>query len=201
MNATGIRRHLPALSLMLALLPGPALAQHTADAPGAPRALTGEPRDGQHDFDWEIGSWKTRLRRLVQPLTGSTTWAEYEGTSVVTRVWDGRANLVELDVTGPTGRIVALSLRLYNPETRQWSLNFSSSRDGTLGPPSIGQFREGRGEFYSWETLDGRPILVRFIMSRITPASAHFEQAYSDDGGGTWEVNWIATDTLVPGPN
>jgi hypothetical protein len=154
--------------------------------------------DGTHDFDFEIGTWKTRLQRLQHPLTGSTTWVAYEGTTVVRKVWDGRANLVELEVEGPAGHIEGLSLRLYNPESRQWSLNFSNSRGGTLSPPTIGGFKNGRGEFYSQETLDGRAILVRFVISDITPASCHFEQAFSDDGGKTWEVNWIATDTRMP---
>ncbi|HJZ81579.1 MAG TPA: hypothetical protein VKD91_14585 [Pyrinomonadaceae bacterium] len=154
-------------------------------------------RDGQHDFDFHIGAWKTHLKRLQRPLTGSTTWVEYEGTTVVRKVWNGRANLVELDVTGPAGHIEALSLRLYNPDSHQWSLNFSSSRGGVLSQPTIGEFKNGRGEFYDQETLNGRAILVRFVISDITPNSCHFEQAFSDDGGKTWEVNWIATDTRV----
>ena len=84
--------------------------------------------DGQRDFDWEIGNWKTQLRRLQRPLTGSTTWVEYEGTTVVRKVLDGRANLVELKVSGPGGQIEGLSLRLYNPESRKWSLNFANVR-------------------------------------------------------------------------
>src|SRR5215475_7371970 len=95
-------------------------------------------RDGQHDFDFEIGTWKTHLKRLVHPLAGSNTWAEYEGTSIVRKVWNGRANLVELEADGPAGHIEALSLRLYNPETRQWSINAANSRTGVLGPPTIG---------------------------------------------------------------
>jgi hypothetical protein len=154
-------------------------------------------RDGQHDFDFEIGTWKTHLRRLQHPLTGSTTWVEYEGTTVVSKVWNGRANLVELDVTGPAGRIEGLSLRLYNPDAGQWSLNFSNVKTGTLSPPTIGGFNDGRGEFFGMDTLDGRAILVRFVISEITPNSWRFEQAFSDDGGRTWEVNWIATDTRV----
>lgn len=155
------------------------------------------PRDGSHDFDFEIGKWKTHLRRLVKPLTGSTTWVEYDGTTVVSKVWNGKANLVELDVAGPAGHIEALSLRLYNPESHQWSLNFANSAGGTMAIPTIGEFKNGRGEFYDQETLNGRAILVRFIISDITPNSCHFEQAFSDDGGKTWEVNWIATDTKV----
>jgi hypothetical protein len=160
-------------------------------------ASAAQSRDGQRDFDWEIGTWKTKLQRRVRPLTGSNEWVEYEGTSVVSKIWGGRANLVELDVTGPPGRIEALSLRLYNPESRQWSLNFSNVRTGTMSPPTIGEFRNGRGEFYSQETLNGRAILVRFIISDITKDSARFEQAFSDDGGKNWEVNWIAVDTRM----
>ncbi len=172
----------------------PALAQSPSGAPGP---SVSQARDGQRDFDFEIGTWKTHVKLLQRPLTGSTTWVEYQGTTVVRKVWDGRANLVELDVRGPAGRIEGLSLRLYNPEAHQWSLNFSNSRGGTLGPPVFGEFKNGRGEFYGQESLNGRAILVRFVISDITPTSAHFEQAFSDDGGKTWQVNWIATDTRV----
>jgi hypothetical protein len=162
-------------------------------------AQSAAPRDGQRDFDFEIGAWNTHLRRLVRPLSGSTEWVEYEGTTVVHQVWRGNANLVELDVTGPAGRILALSLRLYNPQSRQWSLNFASSATGVLSTPTVGEFRDGRGEFYSSETLNGRAILVRFLIVPITADSCRFEQAFSDDGGRTWELNWIATDTRLRG--
>jgi hypothetical protein len=154
-------------------------------------------RDGQHDFDFEIGTWKTHLRRLLHPLTGSTAWVEYEGATIVRKVWNGRANLVELEVDGPQGHIEALSLRLYNPESHQWSLNFANNSGGTMSQPTIGEFKNGRGEFFDQETLNGRAIFVRFVISDITPNSCRFEQSFSDDGGKTWEVNWIATDTRV----
>jgi len=154
--------------------------------------------EGQHDFDFEMGTWKTHLKRLRDPLSGSTTWIEYDGTTVVRPVWNGRANLAELEVGGPAGRIEALSLRLYNSETGQWSLNFSRSGSGSVGlPPAIGGFRNGRGEFYNQETFNGKAITVRFVISDITATSCRFEQSFSDDGGKTWEVNWIATDTRV----
>ncbi len=182
--------------LVVALQPLPGRAQSSTDAP-ADDPQTLEERDGQRDFDFEIGTWETRLSRLQNPLSGSSSWVEYEGTTVVRKVWDGRANLVELDIEGPAGRIEGLSLRLYNPDARQWSLNFSNSRGGTLSPPVIGEFKDERGEFYGQETFDGRAILVRFVISDITPTSVRFEQSFSDDGGKTWEVNWIATDTRV----
>ncbi len=173
------------------------LAQQSSAAspPGFPQ--TPARRDGQHDFDFEIGTWKTQLSRRLHPPTGARTWVDYQGTSVVRKVWDGRANLVELEVDGPAGHLEALSLRLYNPDSGQWSLNFSNREGGTMSPPTIGEFRNGRGEFFAQETLNGRAIFVRFVISDITPSSCRFEQAFSDDGGKTWEVNWIATDTRM----
>jgi hypothetical protein len=156
------------------------------------------PRDGQHDFDFEIGNWKSHVKRLMHPLTGSTTWAEYEGTTVVRKIWNGRANLTELEADGPAGHLENLSLRLYNPESRQWSLNYASSRGGAVNlPPTVGQFKDGRGEFYDHEPFNGRMILVRNVWMDITADSCRFEQAFSDDGGKTWEANWIAVDTRV----
>lgn len=153
--------------------------------------------DGQTDFDWEIGTWKTELRRLAKPLSGSQEWVEYSGTSVVRNVLDGHANLVELRVEGPAGRIEGVSLRLYNPQARQWSLNYATVRNGTLTRPVQGSFRNGRGEFYGQDDLDGKAVLVRFVIWRVTADSARFEQAYSEDGGRSWETNWIATDTRI----
>jgi hypothetical protein len=165
--------------------------------PPAPEVPAGT--DGQHDFDFNFGTWKTHIRRLTHPLTGSTTWVDYEGTHTVRKVWGGKANLGELEVDGPGGHLEVLSLRLYNPQSHQWSLNFANSREGTLGVPQVGQFKNGRGEFYDQETYDGRPILVRSVWSDITPTSSRLEQAFSDDWGKTWEVNWVAADTLVKG--
>jgi hypothetical protein len=202
MTSTRVRRALTAGALVIAFTPLHARAQAGAAAP----TPWSDRRDGQHDFDFEIGTWKTHVRRLVRPLTGSTTWADYDGVTTVARVWNGRANLVELVADGAAGHFEGLNLRLYNPESRQWSLNFANSRGGTLGTPTVGEFRGGRGEFYDQELLDGRAILVRFVISDVTrdscfvvsatvPNVCRFEQAFSDDGGRTWEVNWIATDT------
>jgi hypothetical protein len=175
-------------SILLLASPLLAVAQSSSPAPA-------QQRDGAHDFDFEIGNWKTHLRRLVHPLTGSNEWVEYDGTTVVRPIWNGRANMVELEVDGPAGHIEALSLRLYNPDARQWSLNFANQRVGSLGTPTIGEFKEGRGEFYDQETLGPRAILVRFVIVQTGPNSCHFEQSFSGDGGKTWELNWIADDT------
>lgn len=190
-------KNLPAFFLVGILLTVAQTAHAIAQAKVKTAKTESRTRDGPKDFDWEIGTWKTHLKRLVKPLSGSGDWVEYDGTTVVRKVWDGRANLVELDVKGPAGRIEALSLRLYNPESRQWSLNFANVRGGVMATPTIGEFKNGRGEFYSQEDFNGRMILARFIISEIKPDSCHFEQAFSDDGGKTWEINWIADDTRV----
>jgi hypothetical protein len=181
------------LALCVAALPLATAAATDADAAKHTDPVHG----GQRDFDFELGAWNTHLSRLLHPLTGSTTWVDYDGRSIVRKVWNGQANLLELEANGAAGHIEALSLRLYNASSRQWSLNFASSASGAFGPPTVGEFRNGRGEFYDQETLNGRSILVRFVISDITPNSCRFEQAFSADGGKTWEVNWVATDTRI----
>jgi hypothetical protein len=158
---------------------------------------TDQGRDGQHDFDFEIGVWKTHLKRLVHPLSGSSSWAELEGTTVVRKIWNGRANLAELTTDAASGNLQVLSLRLYDPRSRQWSLNTANANSGNLGVPTIGEFKNGRGEFFDQESFNGRTILVRNVWSDITADSCRFEQPFSEDGGKSWEVNWIAVDTRV----
>jgi hypothetical protein len=166
-------------------------------ATGQPRPASAERRDGQHDFDFDIGVWKTHLKRLVHPLSGSSDWVELEGTTVVRKVWNGRANLAELETDAASGHLQVLSLRLYDPRARQWSLNTANANGGSLGVPTVGEFKDGRGEFFDQESINGRTVLVRNVWSDISADSCRFEQSFSDDGGKTWEVNWIAVDTRV----
>lgn len=172
-----------ALLAVLPAMPAPARAAESQAA---------AVRDAGHDFDFEFGSWKTHLKRRLRPLTGSSDWVEYDGTSVVRKVWDGRANLGELELAGPAGNIEGLSLRLYNPQSGQWNISFANARAGVLGAAMIGGFKDGRGEFYDQEMLGDRSIFVRFIFSDITEKSFRLEQAFSGDGGKTWEANWLA---------
>jgi len=160
-----------------------------------PRTPVGTP----HDFDFEHGRWQTSLQRLVQPLSGSREWASYTGTSNVHPLLGGRANLVELEVDGPRGRIAGVSLRLFDTQSERWTLNYSNLAGGTLELPMSGGFDGSRhGVFYSADTLKGKSILVRFIIDVLDPDHCRFEQAFSADGGATWEVNWVASDTRLP---
>ena len=182
-----LRTYLLVCSLIALLQPFQGLAQENSNSP-----IT---RDGQRDFDFSYGSWKTHIKRRLHPLTGSTTWVEFDGITVVHRIWNGRAGLGETEADGPSGHIEALSLRLYNPEAHQWNLTYASGQGGSLSVATIGEFKNGRGEFFDMEPFNGRNILVRNVWSDITPNSCHFEQAFSEDAGKTWEVNWDATDT------
>lgn len=209
MNTPTIVKRLPAClmlcSLAVVLHPLLALAEHNSDAaktqsqPAVTEHAVTQ-HDGQHDFDFELGTWKIHLKRLQDRLVGSTTWIPFDGTSVTRKVWDGRANLEEFETDSPTGHIEGLTLRVYNPQTHQWSIYWANSKDPALGQPiqpMVGEFKNGRGEFYDQELWKGRAVYVRFIWSDITPNSAHFEQSFSDDGGKTWEVNWITDQTRV----
>ncbi len=148
-------------------------------------------------FRFRIGHWNIHLKRRLHPLTGSTTWVEFDGTSVTRKVWDGRSQIEEFETDGPAGHIEGLTLRLYNPQTHEWRLYWANAKDGTLVVPQIGQFKDGRGEFYAQDTLNGKSIFVRFIWSNTNTSVPHFEQSFSDDGGKTWEVNWITDQTRI----
>lgn len=153
--------------------------------------------EGQHDFDFDLGRWKTHIKRLQKPLTGSSTWVDYDGTRAVHPLWDGRASLVEVDATGPAGRVQGIGLRLFDPKARQWNLNWVSVAAPTMEPPTIGGFHGKRGEFFDQESLGDRTILVRNLWDDVSPTATRFEQAFSTDGGASWEANWIATDTRI----
>jgi hypothetical protein len=184
------------MSRPLALALAPLLALALAPRPAAAEAPV---RDGQHDFDFELGRWKLKLRKLEHPLHGSTKWLEFAGTSVTRPAWDGKAQVEELEVDSPTaGHIEGLTVRLYSPTSHQWSLYWANQKNGHFDIPTVGEFiKDGHGEFFDHEMIEGRMVLVRYIWSGITPKSAHFEQSFSTDGGKTWEVNWITDQTRV----
>jgi hypothetical protein len=172
----------------LLLHPLPASPQ-TAAVTAVPRQL----RDGQHDFDFHFGSWKTHIKLLLHPLSGSVTWVELDGTATVRKIWDGRASLEELEDGEGTTHFQGLTLLLYNPQSHQWSQSFANISNGTLGAtPLIGEFKDGRGEFFGQDTVNGRTVQVRFVWSNITANSCHIERSFSEDGGRSWEPNFSA---------
>ena len=148
--------------------------------------------DGSHEFDFDFGTWQTHSSRLMHPLSAANDWRDMDGVTEVTKIWGGRANLAEYKASGSAGTVELLALRVYNPTTKQWSINFAHPGNGMLGEvPGIGEFKNGRVDFYDQEPINGKAVLVRFSLWSITPQTAQSEQAFSSDGGKTWEVNWI----------
>jgi hypothetical protein len=153
-----------------------------------------ELKDGSHDFDFLIGNWQAHVRVLPDRLNGSNTWVQYDGISNHKKLLDSNANFEEFNAYSEQlkKRNKGQTLRLYNPQTHQWSIYLVDVDEGTLNlPPVTGQFTGNRGEFYNQDTDKGRAIYVRYVWLNISPKSARMEQSWSADGGKTWEVNWI----------
>lgn len=146
---------------------------------------------GRNDFDFLIGTWKVHHRTLKKRLNGSTEWNEFEGDTVSSKILNGLGIMDHSILHAQTGPVHAMALRLFNPASKEWSIYWSTDRTGILDVPVIGGFKDGRGEFYSQEIFEGRHIYSRFIWSKITANSCQWEQAFSEDGGKTWETNWI----------
>jgi hypothetical protein len=154
-------------------------------------------QDGRQDFDFFIGSWKGHQRRLRERLKGSQSWEEFESTSVAQKVLGGLGNIDEVTMERESGVFRGFTLRLFSPATRQWSIYWADSTSATLGAPMVGEFKNGRGEFYDCEPFEGKRIFSRFIWTHDSPDSCHWEQAFSADSGATWETNWTMDFTRI----
>jgi hypothetical protein len=161
-------------------------------------ACAAAPADASHAFDFDIGTWRTHSSRLMHPLSGESDWRDMDGITTVRPVWGGRGNLAEYKADGPAGAVELLALRLYDPGSNQWTIHFAVPGKGELSTPGIGGVHDGRIEFYDQESFNGRQILVRFSIWSISPDHARSEQAFSADGGKTWETNWINRYTRAP---
>jgi hypothetical protein len=189
---------IPALTILvltiLALTASATAQTPPANSPESSATAAAAQRDGSHDFDFLIGDWKAHVRRLPDRLVGSNSWVEYDGISKHHKILDSNSNFEEFEVWGKEKNlhIKAQTLRLYNPESHQWSIYLVDVNNGVLSlPPVVGQFEGNRGEFYDQELWKGRAILVRYVWLNLSPHSARMEQSFSPDGGKSWEVNWI----------
>jgi hypothetical protein len=162
-----------------------------------PKPVSAADMSGVHDFDSRVGKWKVKHCRLKERLAGSKEWEKFEGTQTAWSLMGGLANVDENVFNMPSGTYSGVTLRAYDPKTGQWAIWWLDGRNpfGSLEPPVKGRFENGVGTFYSDDTLRGKPIRVRFIWSHMTQSTAHWEQAFSPDGGQTWETNWITDFT------
>ena len=148
-------------------------------------------RDGRHDFDFFFGTWEIHHKRLRERLKGSTSWEEFHSATTARPTLGGLGNMDETSMVRETGRVEGMTVRFYNPNTHEWSIYWADSVNGFGPVPMVGKFHDGRGVFYSQETFGGQHIFVRFIWSNISATTCRWEQAFSVDGGATWETNWI----------
>lgn len=150
-----------------------------------------EQRSGMHDFDFQQGEWRVH-HRVKRPI-GSAEWTEFDGSCRNRALIDGSANVEEHRFDRAGGVTYGIALRAYDLKSAQWAIWWIDSRapHGAVDPPVVGRFENGVGTFYSDGTLEGKPIRVRYVWSKITTISAQWEQAYSGDAGATWETNWI----------
>jgi len=180
-----------AMMLLATLACAPAIA-------ATPASAVPVVRDHAHDFDFLIGQWRVHHRRLKARLAGSHDWVEFEGTSRLWMAMDGHATVDDNFIGLPGGGYHAVGLRGYDPKSQTWAIWWLDARDPhMIGAPVIGNFQDGVGTFAGDDTFDGKPIKVRFVWSRISARSAHWEQAFSPDGGKTWETNWVMDLTRV----
>ena len=169
-----------------------------ASGPARPQDVPpAQPRDGSHDFDFNLGRWKTHIRRVADPFAAPDRAVELEGTVAVRPIWGGKAALEEIEADGASGHLEGMTLFLYDPQARQWSQTFASSGQGMLQPSTIGEFRDGRGELYAQDTFKGRSILIRGTWSHISRDAHRYDEAYSADGGATWHTAFSAELTRL----
>jgi hypothetical protein len=151
------------------------------------------------DFDFLLGSWRVANRRLKRPLAGAGDWEEFAATAVVRPILDGLGN-EDVFTTDHAGGFVGMSFRFFDPERQRWSIYWADSRrPGELDPPVFGRFEGDAGVFRGEDVFKGRPVLVRFTWSGVTTATPRWEQEFSDDGGRTWELNWVMDFTPAEG--
>jgi hypothetical protein len=154
--------------------------------------------DGRDDFDFFAGRWTVAHRRLRRRLANDTQWDEFAGVCENRPVLGGLGNVDDNFIELPRGAYRALTLRLFSPAARQWSIRWVDGRDMELGAPLHGAFASGIGTFFGDDDFDGKPIRIRFIWSEITAQSAQWQQAFSANGGVTWEDNWVMRFTRLP---
>jgi len=147
--------------------------------------------DGAGDFDFLHGAWGVRHRQRRERLAGCDEWIEFGGTMEADPILGGLGNFDRNVIDLPGGRYEASTLRLFHPDTRQWSLHWIDGRDPKIDPPLHGAFEDGVGMFFGEDTFRGQPIRLRFLWQPLSPVTARWEQAFSADGGATWETNWI----------
>lgn len=188
-----LRAHCITLAAGIISLAPPANAPSRAAQTSPEAAASTTSPAGLHDFDFFVGEWSVRHRQLKDRLAGSHDWVEFHGRTSTRKILGGWGNMDDNFLDKPGGAYRAATLRAFNPATGQWSIWWLDGRtpSASLEPSMTGRFENGVGTFYADDTLNGKPIRVRFTWSHSSANACRWEQAFSPDGGKTWETNWI----------
>ncbi|MFD1796246.1 DUF1579 domain-containing protein [Paracoccus aurantiacus] len=150
-----------------------------------------DPAGISRDFDFEFGQWRVHHRRLKERLVGCDDWDEFAGTSETRPVLGGNGNIEDNLLEFPSGPYRAVAIRAFDPTNRNWAIWWLSATDPhQIDTPVVGKFEDGVGSFFANETLNGKPIIVRFLWLRTDTETPRWEQAMSPDNGASWETNW-----------
>jgi hypothetical protein len=192
---------LPAMTIVVAQTEKPSVLTNkpTQSGKAESKVEKGEvDTTGVNDFDFFIGSWRVHHRRLKERLANNHQWVEFEGTSTAQKILGGLGNMDDNVLNLPGGTYRAVTIRTYDAAKRLWLIWWIDSRHlGSLDPPVVGRFENGVGTFYADDTFNGKPIRVRYLWTNRSDAP-HWEQAFSEDGGKTWETNWTMDFTRIP---
>jgi len=148
-----------------------------------------------HDFDYHVGSWTSVHRRLKARWTAYPEWDEFPGKTSYVQYLDGTISVDQTDF--PTKGFSGLTVRVFDPARRQWFIYWVNSRNPEMGTPMVGGFQGNRGLFYGDDKDGDLPVKARFIRTKMPPDKERWEQAFSRDGGMSWETNWTADFTRV----
>jgi hypothetical protein len=174
----------------LAFEPAEPLRDEAAGSGDPVRVAASTPAPGSRGFDFLIGNWDVRHRRLKARLAGSSSWDEFPGTLAVKPILNGLGNIDENVLEAPEGQYLATSLRVFDRNSADWSIYWVDGRVSGIDKPVVGTFNGKVGQFYNDDILNGAPIKVRFTYRDVGPIEAAWEQAFSADGGESWETNW-----------
>ena len=154
--------------------------------------------EGARAFDFLHGTWRVNHFKLCERLIGDSRWYSFRGTLEVSAILGGRGNFDRNQLDDPNGAYEAHSLRIYDEKSRQWSIWWLDSRAPGNDQGVVGGFDGALGTFYGDDVFQGRPIRVRTTYESLSPKSAIWTQAFSKDGGETFEINWIMDFCRVP---
>jgi len=166
-------------------------------SPAGDLVITPSATSSEHDFDYLAGKWNMHNKRLKTRLNNCKEWIEFESTDEnMGPMLYGVAN-VDVVTSGfnPAGKkpYQGMTVRLFNTETKLWSLYWADSVSGAMDPPVVGSFEGNIGRFYCKDTFNGKPILVMFKWDKTDKDNPVWSQAFSPDNGVTWEMNFTNT--------